>query len=179
MKEYKPLISADELEALLSGKGTERASSVDVYFPLRMYFLVFVIGSWIIRLLFFTDGVAAQLTQSAEAAAKLVPFLYFRGWFLAVILCVGIYSYHNNWYPGLVGGGFLLSSSINFLFDGFTVYAQVLGNPSIKVTLLLLLRFVAMYVLFLQFRNAGRVPPKHERWNLLLAWKKPTDFSSQ
>jgi hypothetical protein len=63
------------------------------------------------------------------------------------------------------------------LFDGFTVYAQVLGKPSIKVSLLLLLRFLPMCLLFLQFRNAGRVPPKYERWNLLLAWKKPTDFS--
>ena len=178
MKENNPLVSAAELEALLSGVGTDRATKVDVYFPMRMYFLVFVIGSWIIRLLFFTDGIAAQLTHSAETAAKLIPYLYFRGWFLVVVLFLGIYSYHNNWYPALVGGGFLLSSTVNFLFDSFSVYAEALSNPSGKVTLFLLLRFFAMYLVFLHFRNAGRLPPKHERWNLLLAWKKPTEFSS-
>jgi hypothetical protein len=36
-----------------------------------------------------------------------------------------------------------------------------------------------MVVIFLQMRNSGRIPPKHERWNLLLAWKKPAPFSSQ
>lgn len=176
MKNSKSIVSADELEALLSGTGTERAQKVDVYFPLRMYFLVFVIGSWIIRLLFFTDGIAIQLTQSTESAVKLIPFLYFRGWFLVVILFIGIYSYHNNWYPALVGGGLFLSASVNFLFDTFTLYAEVLGISSVKVTLFLLLRFFAMYVVFLQFRNAGRLPLKQERWNLRLAWKKSTDL---
>jgi hypothetical protein len=178
-KNSTPLVSADELEALLSGAGTERTSKVDVYFPLRMFFLSLIIGSWIIRLLFFTDGLAAQLTQSAETAAKLIPYLYFRGWFLVVILCVGLYSYNNNWYPALVGGGLLLSSTVNFLFDGFSVYAEALGNPSGKVTFFLLLRFFAMYLLFLQFRNAARIPLKHERWNLLLAWKKPAHSQSK
>lgn len=179
MKENRPLVSADELEALLSGTASGRASKVDVYFPLRMYFLVLVIGSWVVRLLFFTDEVSVQLTQSAEAAAKLVPYLYFRGWFLVLILCLGIYSYTHNWYPALVSGGLFLSATVNFLFDGFTVYAEALAHPSGKVTFFLLLRFLTMAVIFLQMRNAGRIPPKHERWNLLLAWKKPPPFSSQ
>ena len=179
MKENRPLVSADELEALLSGTASGRASKVDVYFPLRMYFLVLVIGSWVVRLLFFTDEVSVQLTQSAEAAAKLVPYLYFRGWFLVLILGLGIYSYTHNWFPALVSGGLFLSATVNFLFDGFTVYAEALANPSGKVTFFLLLRFLTMAVIFLQMRNAARIPLKHERWNLLLAWKKPAPFSSQ
>ncbi len=175
MVQKSSLVSADELEALLSGVGTERAASVDVYFPLRSFFLLLLVGSWIIRLLFFTDSLAAQLTQSAEAAARLTPYLYFRGWFLVLILSVAFYAYHNNWYPALVYGGFFFSAAVNFLFDGFTVYTQVLSYPAPLSTFFLMLRFFAMYMVFQHFRNAGRIPPKHDRWNLLLPWKKPAD----
>ena len=78
----------------------------------------------------------------------------------------------------LSGAGTERAAAVNFLFDGFTVYTQVLSYPAPLSTFFLMLRFFAMYMVFQHFRNAGRIPPKHDRWNLLLPWKKPADSSA-
>jgi hypothetical protein len=172
MNDRQSVVSADELEALLSGAGTARTATIDVWYPLRTVIILLVIVSWIVRLLFFTDQLALTLANGVGDGKQLVPYLYFRGWFLFLICALGVFSYTRGWYPAIVYGGLLLSTTVNFLFDGFTVYAQVLASPAPKITFFLFFRVFALYLLYLHFRNAGRLPPPHERWNIFLPWKK-------
>jgi hypothetical protein len=140
--------------------------------PLRVWILLCAVSVVAVRLLFFTDDVAAVFAKTPEAAEALAPYLYFRGWWLVVVSLVGAWSYARSWYPGLVFGALLLSSSVNFLFDAFSVYAFILTHPSPGSTGMLLIRGILMIIGYQCFRRAGRIPAPSDRWNPLLFLKK-------
>lgn len=173
LKRRAPLVSADELDALLRGRLGDRSETVDVFLPLRVWILLISVCIVTTRLLFFTDEVAAMYSKDQEAAAALAPYLYFRGWYLVVVSLICVWSYSRSWYTGLVFGGLLLSSSVNFLFDAFSVYSFILTHPTPESTAMVLIR-VALMILGVQcFRSAGRLPQAKDRWNPLLFRRKP------
>jgi hypothetical protein len=61
---------------------------------------------------------------------------------------------------------------VNFVFDLFNVYAEVLANPTPKTTVALIARLLALWVVFLSVRNAGRQPDLKDRLNILLPFKR-------
>jgi hypothetical protein len=173
LKSRAPLVSAAELDALLRGRHGDRTRTVDVFLPLRLWILLIFVSIAAVRLLFFTEDVAALFAKNHDAAADLAPYLYFRGWYLVVVTLIGVWSYTRSWYTGLVFGGLLLSSSVNFLFDAFSVYSFILTHPTPGSTAMLLIR-VLLVILGVQcFRASGRLPEPKDRWNPLLFLKKP------
>lgn len=168
----KPLVSAAELEALIQGWGASPHKSVDRFFPLRFWYIFTVILVAAVWLLFNTQAIAQRLTEDPENLIRLQNFLYFRGWFLLIVLAVGCYSYFRSWYTALVFSAFLLMGLTNLVFDLFTVYPERLANPNPRFTLLLLIRMSSLWVLYMTVKNSSQLPDVKDRANLLLPFKK-------
>ena len=112
------------------------------------------------------------MTSDPAEMVRIGRFLYFRGWFIAVIMMVGLYAYLANWYPAIVFGGLLLVTCVNFVFDLFNVYAEVIAHPTPRTTLMLILRLIALWFVYLNVKNSSRFPDTKDRMNVLLMFRK-------
>ena len=168
----KPLVTAAELEALIQDWGAVPHPGVDRFFPLRFWFLFGIAALYIGWLLFAPEFLASTLSKDPVEVARLSNFLYFRGWFLVVMITLGVYAYYKNWYLGLIFSAMLLVGSVNFVFDLFNVYAERLSQPTPRLTLMLLLRLTALWFLYLSVKNISRLPQGLDRFNLLLPLRR-------
>ena len=177
MKERNtPLVSAAELEALIANLGARPDDAVDKWMPLRFWYLSAIVSVYAIVLLFWPHVTSQNLSVDPMEVARLERFLYFRGWFLSIVLGVGIYAYLRNWYTAIVFSAFLVLGLGNLLFDLFTVYPEKLADPTPSFTVLLSLRLVALWCVYLTVRNASRLPAPKDRANLLLPWRATDDI---
>lgn len=172
MKEHTSLVTAVELEALIRDWGALPGTEVDRFFPIRFWYLFVITSGYGLWLLFSADTIALALSSQPAEIVRLTKFLYFRGWFIAVILTIGGYSYFKNWYPAIVFSAIFLIGCVNFAFDLFNIYAEILAKPTPRTTLMLILRLVALWFLFLSVRNASRLPDLKDRVNILLPFKR-------
>lgn len=171
MKERKPLLSAEELEALMQGWGAGPHQTVDRFFPVRIVWLVVLSLAHVAWLLFDHMDLAMTLTKDGLYLQRLQTFLYFRGWFLATLVGLGFYSYLQNWYPAIVSSAILLLGCMNLLSDMFVIYAERLASPTPLFTTLLLLRVSALWLMYMNVRNASRMPARKDRLNVLLPFR--------
>ena len=88
------------------------------------------------------------------------------------MIVLGVYAYHKGWFLGLIFSAMLLVGSVNFVFDLFNVYAERLSQPTPRLTLMLLLRLMALWFLYLSVKNISRLPPGLDRFNLWLPFKR-------
>ncbi len=174
MKSSTPLVSEAELQALIQGWGSSRASApgVDKFFALRFWYLCLIASFYAVWLLFNSYQVAESLSSQPAEIARIGRFLYFRGWFLIAVLWLGAFSYVKNWYPLLIWGGMFLVGSINLVFDLFNVYAEVLANPPARVTVSLMARVLGLWCIFLSIKNSSRMPDTRGRLNIFLPFRK-------
>ena len=172
MKDNKPLVSADELDALIRDWGAQPNPSVDKFFPLRFWFVVFIAGAYAVRLLFFPEVMATKLSSEAIEIARLSKFLYFRGWFLTFAIVLASYAYIKNWYLGIIFFCVLLIGTVNFVFDLFNVYAEQLSKLSPMLTVLLLMRLMVLWMVYMSVKNVSRMPEGRDRINILLPFKR-------
>jgi len=168
----KPLVSAAELEALIQDWGAGPNKLVDKFYPLRCGYIFALTFFYCIWLLFWTDSAVHRMTSDPAEMVRIGRFLYFRGWFIAVIMMVGLYAYLANWYPAIVFGGLLLVTCVNFVFDLFNVYAEVIAHPTPRTTLMLILRLIALWFVYLNVKNSSRFPDTKDRMNVLLMFRK-------
>lgn len=147
-------------------------ASVDRFFPVRFWYLFAITFGYSAWLLFNADGVARMLVSDPIGLERMTRFLYFRGWFLGLLLLTGSYSYYRGKYLALVQMGFFLVCCVNFVFDMFNVYAEVLARPTPRHTIGMLLRFIAIWFIYLNVRNASRIPDAKVRFNILLPFKR-------
>lgn len=170
-----PLVSAAELEALIANLGAGADDSVDKWTPWRFWYLVAVVTLYAAGLLMWPHLLANNLSVDPLEVGRLEHFLYFRGWFLAVVLGVGIYAYLRGRYTAIVFSAFLVLGVGNLVFDLFTVYPEKLADPTPSFTLLLALRLVALWCVYITVRNASRLPEVKDRANLLLPFRSSDD----
>ena len=121
-------------------------------------------GLW---LLFFPEKVAAQLAIDPSIAEYLTGYLYFRGWYMLIILGF-ILTYVRGWYVGIVFSALALLGVVNLVLDLFSMYHYRLSNPTAQFTVLMGIRLLALACVFLNAINAGRLPDRKDRLNLLL-----------
>jgi phosphoglycerol transferase MdoB-like AlkP superfamily enzyme len=171
-KDNKPLVSADELEALIQDWGANPHLSIDRFFPVRFWLLFTLVLSVSTWLLFKANALALTLTTDPEYIQRLSNFLYFRGWFMLTILVIGCYSYFRDWYVGIVFSALLLMGGVNLVFDLFTIYPERLEKPTPMFTVLLLVRISALWMLYVTVKNSSRLPPLRDRVNILLPFKR-------
>lgn len=172
MREPKPLVSAEELEALIQDWGAMPSQSVDKFFPTRFLYAFVVILSAALWLLFGSASLAQSLTADPLNQVRLQNFLYFRGWFMLSALILGSYSYLRNWYPGIVFSAALIAGLTNLVSDIFMIYPERLANPTPLFTVLLLVRMILLWVLYMSVKNASRMPEIKDRTNLFLPFKR-------
>ena len=166
------LVSVAELESLIQGWGAApHAQAIDKFFPIRAWYLLLIVLAYGIVLLFYPGVVSGRLVTEPVEIHRISLFLYFRGWFLLLSLVVGFYAYFKNRYMGIVFSGLLLVGCVNFIFDLFNVYEEVLASPTPRMTLALIGRLVALWFLFLTVKNVSRVPNQKDRFNILLPFK--------
>lgn len=90
MKQDKPIVSAAELDALIQDWGSMPNQTVDRFFPLRFWFVTLITVFYCVYLLFWTDTVAQRMTSDPAEVVRMGRFLYFRGWFLLVVIVLGL-----------------------------------------------------------------------------------------
>lgn len=172
MKNNKPLVSAAELDALIQGWGATPNQSVDKFFPLRFWYLSLLALAYCSWLLFWTDTAVQRMTTDPAEMVRMGRFLYFRGWFIALILIAGLYAYFYSWYPAIVFGALFLLACVNFVFDLFNVYANVIAHPTPRTTLMLIVRLTGLWFVYLNIKNSSRLPEIQDRMNLFLPFKR-------
>ena len=172
MNKSKPLVGADELEALIQDWGSSNAKSIDNFYPLRILLITLLGGAHAVAMLFFPDDLAKNLSTNPLDIERIVNYIYFRGWFLFVAVLFGLYFYFKNYYFGIALCVLLLTGFINLLSDLFNIYGEKLAEPTPAFTLIIILRFICYYLVFISIRNISRIPPVSDRWKISLAWKK-------
>ena len=170
-----PLVSAAELEALIANLGADPQASIDTWTPVRVWYLGLLVGGYVMALLLAPQQVAQNLSTDPLEVIRLERFLYFRGWFLLGVFGVGLYAYLRGWYTAIVFSAFLLVGVVNLVFDLFTVYPEKLANPTPSFTVLMVLRLLALWCVYITVRNASRLPELKDRANLLLPFRSSDD----
>jgi hypothetical protein len=167
----KPLVTAQELEALLS-KPVDNTQSVDPYFPLRLAILSLFSVIWFLRLTLFTNEVATDLFSNLDVRNYMMPALYFRAWILFVFMTLGVWSYKNGKYPAILFGLLFVATIFNLVFDVTVFYAEKLGQRDVRITFVIIGRLVISYILYISMRRAHRIPLGRDKWNVFLPFKK-------
>lgn len=167
-KNNSPIVSKEELEALISGWQEKTSREVDAYFPLRIWFLILVAFSFAVGLLLNSSYMAFFMADDPELNQRLLPFLYFRGWFIVVFLIIGIYSYLRNWRTSMMFTVMTVVACVNLVSDLYIVYPERLAEMNPGFAFLLAIRLLSIYILYLCAKNASRIPNRGDRLNLLL-----------
>lgn len=172
MNKSKPLVSADELEALIRDWGNSSTKDIDNFYPIRILLITLMGLSHAVAMLFFPGELAKNLSANPLEIERIINYIYFRGWFLFLAVSFGLYFYFKNYYFGVALCVLLLTGFINLLSDLFNIYGEKLAEPTPMFTLIISIRFFCYFLVFLCIRNISRIPPVSDRWRISLAWKK-------
>jgi hypothetical protein len=167
----KPLVTANELEALLS-KPAEDSANVDPYFPLRLAILTFLSVVWFLRLTLYTNDVANDLFSNVDVRNFMMSALYFRAWILFVFMSIGVWSYKNGKYPAISFGLLFVASLFNLMFDVTIFYEEKIAQRDVRITFIIIGRLFISYILYISMRRAHRIPIGRDKWNIFLPFKK-------
>jgi hypothetical protein len=160
-----PLISSAEMQALM---GLDRRGLTDVFFPLRVWYLIGTCALYAIGLIFSSHHMAQLLATDHTLVDRLGLYLLFRGWFVVFATLLGLWAYARAWRIRPVFWGLFLLSLTNLISDLFIVYPERLANPTWGFAFLFSLRLLAIVALFYCAKNVHRLPAPGQRFNLLL-----------
>jgi hypothetical protein len=85
-----------------------------------------------------------------------------------IIILGFILTYVRGWYVGIVFSALTLLGIVNLVLDLFSLYPYRLSEPNAQFTVLMCIRLLGLACVFLNARNAGRLPDRKDRMNLLL-----------
>ena len=170
--DWKPRITNDELDALAFNSVSNNPITIDKWAPLRFWLVFVVMTPFAIWLLTSPVEIASALTKIPDEVNKLSAYLYFRGWFLFFTITLGGYAYIKNWHTGLVLGGLAALSTVNTMFDMFTIFPDLLAKRSPFFTAIVVLRVSVLFLVLSLVVNRHRLPIGRDRLNLLLPFKK-------
>ena len=171
MPQNTPLVSAEELDALIKGWGPVR-HSVDRFFPVRFWVLITIAAIYTYLTLFDANQMAARVAHDPAEINRVANYLYFRGWFLLGAAAVLIYAYVKNWYLGILSLCTFIVGVANLVSDIFNIYWEALPSPTPAFTVMLLVRVAALWLVFINLRNASSLPEGMDRFNILLPFRK-------
>ncbi|PIT79439.1 hypothetical protein [Limnohabitans sp. JirII-31] len=164
------LVTRAELDALFSEEETAsdvelmsaRAAShlplaVDTWFKFRNLFLLSVVFSYCIKLLFFSH-VAVSNYQSHMSDETFVRYFQYRALFVIAITVFYLYSYLRNWFFEKVSLVFVGVGATALAMDYFNAYVYLSENPTQWIAGLIALRLGAIFCLLMNAMNARRAP---------------------
>ncbi len=161
----QPLISPEEWTALTSPIGR---GQVDVYYPIRVGYLVATCALYAVALILSSHRMASLLASDHSLVDRLELYLFFRGWFVVFATVFGLWAYARNWRLKSVFWGLFFMSLANLTSDLFIVYPERLSHPTAGFLVLFIMRLLAIVALFFCAKNTHRLPAKDQRFNLFL-----------
>ena len=153
----QPLITDEELDALM-GQAMPANSDTDVWFKYRNLFLLAVVISQVIKLLFFSHLAIGNFELGTLDPQAFERYLVFRACFVIAISAFYLFSYLKNWYFEKVSLLYVGIAITALVMDYFNAYVYLSESPAQWMTGLIALRFIAVFCLLMNARNAQRAP---------------------
>ncbi len=172
MKQEKPLITAAELDALIANWGSDANAPIDKFYTARLMFNVLIMLPFAIVLLFNSTDLAQSLSLDPIYVDRVEHYLYFRGWFMLLIVAIGVYSYLKSWYTAIYFSFCFVAGSVNFVSDLFILFPERLAHPTPYTTLSLIVRLILIWVMYISVKNANSMPDAKDRLNPFLMFKR-------
>ena len=154
---HLPLVTDEELRALM-GEEASPGQGVDMLFKYRNLFLLVVVISQLVKLLFFSDLTLSNFDVGVHGYLSFESYLAYRACFVAVISMLYLLSYLKNWYFEKISFLYVGIAVTALLMDYFNAYVYLSESPAQWVSGLLALRFVAVACLLMNALNAHRAP---------------------
>jgi uncharacterized membrane protein len=158
----QPLITDEELNALM-GEDVSAISCTDAWFKYRNLFLLAVVISQVVKLLFFSHLVIGNFELGKLDAAAFGHYLVFRACFVITISALYLFSYLKDWYFEKVSLLYVGIAITALVMDYFNAYVFLSETPLQWITGLIALRFAAVGCLLMNALNAKQAPamPRH------------------
>jgi hypothetical protein len=151
------LVTDEELRALI-GEDASPGQGVDIWFKYRNLFLLVVVISQLVKLLFFPDLTLSNFEVGVHGSPSFASYLAYRAGFAAVISVLYLLSYLKNWHFEKISFLYVGIAATALLMDYFNAYVYLSESPAQWVSGLLALRFIALGCLLLNALNAHRAP---------------------
>ena len=159
-----PVLTQEELNALLTPREKQALLGVDTGFRWRHIFLGLLCVGFIIRLLFFPEIAASYFDFSGHEVGRKIVYLQMRGWLILAGVSVYCYSYIKDWHFPQVSLVMFAMSLTSLCLDLINIYAYTYEGTPKFVTAMILLRITAVYLLFLSAIRSSRLPPMPRRF---------------
>lgn len=153
----QPLVTDEELDALI-GENEAVDASTDVWFKYRNLFLLAVVISQVIKLLFFSNLTVGNFELGGLDPQAFERYLVFRAGFIMAISAFYLFSYLKNWYFEKVSLLYVGIAITALVMDYFNAYVYLSESPAPWMTGLIALRFIAVFCLVMNAWNAPRAP---------------------
>ena len=153
----QPLVTDEELNAL-RGEVVPDKDNTDVWFKYRNLFLLVVVMSQVIKLLFFSHLSIGNFQLGALDAQAFERYLVFRACFVIGITAFYLFSYLKNWYFEKFSLLYVGIATTALVMDYFNAYVYLSESPAQWITGLIARRFIAVLCLLLNALHAQRAP---------------------
>jgi uncharacterized membrane protein len=158
----QPLVTDEELNALM-GEDVPVVSNTDTWFKYRNLFLLVVVISQVIKLLFFSHLAIGNFEPGTLDPQAFEHYLVFRACFVLTISSFYLFSYLKDWHFEKVSLLYVGIAITALVMDYFNAYVYLSENPLQWMTGLIALRFLAVCCLWMNALWAQRAPamPRH------------------
>ena len=158
----QPLITDEELKALM-GESVPVIANTDTWFKYRNLFLLVVVTSQVVKLLFFSHLAIGNFELGKLDPQAFERYLLFRACFVIAISGFYLFSYLKDWYFEKVSLLYVGIAITALVMDYFNAYVYLSESPLQWMTGLIALRFLAVGCLLMNALHAKRAPamPRH------------------
>lgn len=157
-----PLVTDEELNALM-GDDVPGQANVDKGFKYRNLFLLAVVISQVVKLLFFSHLAIGNFELGMLDVEAFEHYLVFRACFVTLIAAFYLFSYLKDWYFDKVSVLYVGIATTALVMDYFNAYVYLSENPLQWMTGLIVLRFMAVFCLLMNALRAARAPAMPRR----------------
>lgn len=153
----QPLITDEERHALMD-EDAPVVSNTDSWFKYRNFFLLVVVISQVVKLLFFSHLAIGNFEIGKLDPLAFEHYLVFRACFVLTISAIYLFSYLKDWYFEKVSLLYVGIALTALVMDYFNAYVYLSESPMQWITGLIALRFLAVICLFMNAWHAKRAP---------------------
>lgn len=153
----QPLITDEERNALES-EDVPADPCTDSWFKYRNLFLLVVVISQVVKLVFFSHLAAGNFELGQLDVQTFEHYLAFRACFVIAISGIYLFSYLKDWHFEKVSLLYVGIAITALVMDYFNAYVFLRENPMQWMTGLIALRFIAVACLLMNALRAKRAP---------------------
>ncbi len=140
---------------LLGADAPGGTSMVDPGFKYRNGFLLVAVVAFVIRLLFFPDGIQPELQLQGDLAR----YFQLRGGYVLVTATVYFFSYIKAWHFERISLIVTTLAVFGFVSDFWAFYMTSFAHAALPVSVIIFLRLATLYCLAMNTLRSQRAPP--------------------